>query len=228
MRVVSLRRYPVKSMGGESLDRVVVDPRGLAGDRWWAVEDEDGRLASGKDSRRFRRRDAVFGFTARTTESTVIVTGPWSSWDVQDPALGAELSRAMGASVRLTSEAGLPHQDAAAVSLVGTASLDWCARRWGGDPDPRRLRANIVVATDEPFVEETWTGREVQVGSTALRIAGRAPRCRMIDLDQDGVTAAGAWLTALGEERDLCLAVYADVAEPGTLRVGDEVRVLPG
>lgn len=228
MRVVSLRRYPVKSMGGEVLDSVVVDGRGLAGDRWWAVEDEDGRLASGKDTRRFRRRDPVFDFTARTTDSTVIITGPWSSWDVRDPTLGAELSRAMGAPVRLTAEAGVPHQDAAAVSLVGTASLEWCARRFGGDPDPRRLRANIVVATDEPFVEETWTGRVVQVGSTSLRIAERAPRCRMVDLDQDGVVTAGAWLKALGEERDLCLAVYADVASPGTVRVGDGVRVLPG
>jgi uncharacterized protein YcbX len=227
MRVVSLRRYPVKSMGGESLDRVVVDARGLAGDRWWAVEDEDGRLASGKDSRRFRRRDPVFDFTARTNGSTVVVTGPWSSWEVQDPALGVELSRAMGATVRLTTEAAVPHQDAAAVSLVGTASLDWCARRWGGDPDPRRLRANIVVATDEPFVEETWAGRVVQVGSTRLRVVDRAPRCRMIDIDQDGVVAAGAWLKALAAERDMCLAVYADVAAPGAIGLDDEVRVLP-
>lgn len=228
MRVVSLRRYPVKSMGGESLESVVVDARGLLGDRWFAVSDEAGRFASGKDSRRFRRRDAVFDYTARTCDSAVVVTGPWSSWTLGDPGLDTELSRAMGTTVRVTSEGDVPHQDAAAVSLVGTASLDWCARRWGGDPDPRRLRANVVVATDEPFVEETWAGRGVQVGSTRLFITGRAPRCRMVDIDQDGVVAAGAWLKALGEERDMCLAVYADVAGPGEIRVGDPVRVLPG
>lgn len=33
MHVQALRRYPVKSMGGESLEEVEVDVRGLAGDR---------------------------------------------------------------------------------------------------------------------------------------------------------------------------------------------------
>lgn len=33
-------RYPVKSMAGERLDRVVVGPHGIVGDRGWAVRDE--------------------------------------------------------------------------------------------------------------------------------------------------------------------------------------------
>lgn len=35
-----LRRYPVKSMGGERLDEAELGPRGLPGDRAWAVRDE--------------------------------------------------------------------------------------------------------------------------------------------------------------------------------------------
>ena len=60
----------------------------------------------------------------------------------------------MGAPVRITAEAGVPHQDLGSVSIVSTATLQWCADRWGGSPDPRRLRVNIVVDSDEPFVEE--------------------------------------------------------------------------
>ncbi len=45
MRIVSIRRYPVKSMAGESLESVSVDARGLTGDRAWAVRDEDSWLA---------------------------------------------------------------------------------------------------------------------------------------------------------------------------------------
>lgn len=37
--VAELRRYPVKSMGGERLDEVAVGPRGVHGDRMWAVRD---------------------------------------------------------------------------------------------------------------------------------------------------------------------------------------------
>lgn len=78
--VVNLRRYPVKSMGGEGLPRATLDHRGLVGDRWWAVEDEDGRFASGKDTRRFRRRDAVFAYAAAPHESgDVTVRGPGDS-----------------------------------------------------------------------------------------------------------------------------------------------------
>lgn len=39
-RICEIWRYPVKSMGGETLERTAVEPRGLPGDRIWAVRDE--------------------------------------------------------------------------------------------------------------------------------------------------------------------------------------------
>lgn len=219
--VRSLRRYPVKSMGGEGLAEVALDARGLVGDRGYAVVDGDGRLASGKDSRRFRRRDAVFEHAARTLEDgSVEVSGPDGRWRVGDPGLDAALSRRMGAEVRVLPERGVPHQDGGQVSLVGSASLAWCAQRWGIDADPRRLRVNLVVETDEPFVEETWVGREVAVGSALLRVVERVPRCRMVDLAQDGASGSGRWLAPLAAEREMCLAVYAEVVTPGTAAEG--------
>ena len=40
-RVLEVWRYPVKSMRGESVPRTAVGPLGLAGDRGWALRDED-------------------------------------------------------------------------------------------------------------------------------------------------------------------------------------------
>lgn len=225
--VTSIRRYPVKAMGGEQLERADLDERGLVGDRWWAVVDGDGRLASGKDSRRFRRRDAVLAHAARTDASGgVLVTGP----DGELP-LGADLDRRLsdllGDPVQVRAEATTSHQDGGPVSLVGTATLRWCAERWGVDADPRRLRVNLLVETEEPFVEESWVGSTVSVGSVRLVLVEPVPRCRTIDLAQDGVATTERWLLPLGRERDACLAVYADVVVPGTVAVGDAVVLRP-
>ena len=217
-----IRRYPVKSMGGESLARVDIEPRGLAGDRSYAVVDDDGKLASGKHSRRFRRRDQVFEFSSRTTPGGVVVTGRAGEWPVPSPGLDRVLSDAMGDAVRVLPETTTPYFDAGQVSLVGTASLDWCRRHLGVDADRRRIRPNLVVATEEPFVEETWAA--VALGEARLVAVERIERCRMIDIAQEGLPREGRWLTALAQAREMCLGVYLDVAAPGAVGVGDVVR----
>lgn len=226
MEVVSLRRYPVKSMGGEALQAVSLDARGIEGDRWWAVEDDAGYFASGKDTRRFRRHDEVFEYAAQTSETDVVtVVRGGNRWVVGDPALDAELTSVMGRAVRVTPESVVPHQDMGSVSIVGTATLAWCAKRWGVDTDPRRLRVNIVCSSDEPFIEESWEGKELTAGTTRFRVVQRVPRCRMIDLDQDGAVADGRWLKPLAAERDMFLAMYADVVAPGSIAVGGSLVV---
>lgn len=225
MRVVALRRYPVKSMGGEPLRTVRVDGRGLSGDRWYAVEDGEGHFASGKNTRRFRRRDAVFRYASATANGNVVVTGHGGVWKAGARALDEELSRVMGTPVAVTPERDVPHQDMGAVSLISTATLRWCASRWGIDADPRRLRANIVFAAEEPFVEEQWQGKLLVVGQARLGVVERAPRCRMIDIAQDGARPDGRWLKPLAAERDMFLAMYADVDAVGLISIGDRLSL---
>ncbi len=217
-------------MGGEPLTTVEIDARGIVGDRWYAITDEEGRLATGKDSTRFRRRDAVFDFAARTVDGRVRVRAQGDDtveWDVDDPALAAHLSAAMSAPVAPRPETDIPHQDGAGLSLIGSATLRWCAEHFGDDPDARRLRTNIVLNTDEPFVEESWVGHELTIGSATLTLTERVTRCRMIDIAQDGVVPQSRWLAALGQERDVQVAVYAEVVRPGRIAVGDAVAVGP-
>src|SRR6478672_12664689 len=52
--VVSLHRYPVKSMMGEELNATEVDEFGLLGDRAYAIVDSsDGKVASAKNPRKW-------------------------------------------------------------------------------------------------------------------------------------------------------------------------------
>jgi hypothetical protein len=60
--VVSLLRYPVKSMLGEELNSVEITSRGLAGDRAYALVDQsDGKAATAKNPRKWPR---LFDFRA--------------------------------------------------------------------------------------------------------------------------------------------------------------------
>ena len=225
MKISEIRRYPVKSMGGESLQSVDVDARGLVGDRWFAVVDDEGKLGSGKNSRRFRRFDEIFEYHATIADGDARVVGPAGTWSVGDPELDRVLSGQRAAEVRILPEAGTPHQDAGQVSLVGTASLDWCREHLGVDGDRRRIRPNLVVRTTEPFVEEGWGGATIRVGGVGLTVVERIERCRMVDIAQEGLAEQPGWLKALGRDRDLCLGIYADVATTGRLALGDRVDV---
>lgn len=108
-RVVSIRRYPVKSMLGEELDAVEVTGRGLLGDRAFALVDlETGKVASAKNPRRwpnlFQFRAAYAGpFSEGPTNPPARITfpdGETLSTDRED--IEARLSEAVGRPVRLT------------------------------------------------------------------------------------------------------------------------------
>jgi len=222
--LLEIRRYPVKAMGGESLESAEIDARGLVGDRAYAVVDGDGKLATGKHSRRFRRRDEVFEFASRTTPNGIRVTGRGGEWAAPSHEVDRALSDAMGDQVRVLAESTTPFFDAGQVSVVGTASLSWCREHLGVDADRRRIRPNLVIDTDEPFIEETWTG-DVCVGEVRLTPVERIERCRMIDIAQEGLPQDGRWLKNLTAAREMCLGIYLDVAAPGRVAVGDEVSV---
>jgi uncharacterized protein YcbX len=225
-RLVEVWRFPVKSMAGERLGSADVDARGLVGDREWAVYDAEGRLASGKRTNRFRRMDQVFELSARTTGDRVEVTLPGGRQVVAgEGAADLALSDHFGEEVELAPEADIAHQDAGQVSLVGTATLRELGALCGlAEPvDVRHLRANLLVETAEPFVEESWIGRELRVGGVRLRPVERIERCRMVDLEQADVAGIDGLLRVIGAERGLCAGVYADVVQPGVFAEGDQL-----
>ncbi len=66
-KVVSLLRYPVKSMLGEELNSSYVTDRGLFGDRVYALIDhQTGKVASAKNPRKWGR---LFDFRAAFVDS---------------------------------------------------------------------------------------------------------------------------------------------------------------
>lgn len=222
--VERLWRYPVKSMRGESLDRLVVDGRGAVGDRLFAVRDEAGKFGSGKDTRRFRRIDGLFRFHARCEGEAPVVGFPDGSEIAgDDPLVHEALSRALGLQVTLAREAAVSHLDAGPLHLITTSSL---AAIGLVDHDALRFRPNLLIRTDGTgFVEDEWLGRRIQLGhEVVVEVVSTTERCRMIGLQQGELPDSPGLLRQLAETRHARFGVYAQVLIPGAIHSGDRLR----
>ena len=120
--VAELWRYPVKSMRGERCEQAILDGRGISGDRLYAVRDRDGKLGSGKNTRRFRRIDGLLDFRACYDGAVPVVTLPGGDQvRGDDPQIDEHLQRVLRrAGVRLAREGGTSH-----------SRLFWCS---GAEP----------------------------------------------------------------------------------------------
>jgi uncharacterized protein len=234
-------RYPVKSLGGELVASSLVNDRGLLGDRLWAVHDHDGKFGSGKNSRRFKRMVGLLGMssrylaepTASCIQPPVVTGGDGRDHPVVSGAADEFLRERIGfPEVRVRPESEVSHFDEVPLSLIGTATLDWLQAELPDlEIEPRRFRANLVVRTEEPFVEESWLGRVLRIGAGEDAVSATfdrvLARCVMVGMAQPGLTESGAVLRRIGErvDRPVCLALGGHIVCPGTVRTGDPVII---
>lgn len=143
--VSRLRRYPVKSMRGEDVDRTRITERGLVGDRAIALVDgETGKLASAK---RPSRWGALLGFEAAFA-GPVTVDGPLPPVRVtfpdgavmssDDPAIAQRLADVVGRPIRLVS----PHDEMLFIEEAWHGGLKDGAEPYGpviGEEDGEQL-----------------------------------------------------------------------------------------
>jgi uncharacterized protein YcbX len=87
----------------------------------------------------------------------------------------------------------------------------------------------------EPFEEDTWEGRLLRFGGVdgaVIRMGGQIPRCAVTTYDPDsgerdfGTLHAIKRLRGSNADGKLPFGVYAEVVEPGTVRVGDSAEPL--
>ncbi len=228
-RVQALYRYPVKSTAGQALRTASVTVEGLRHDRQWAAYGDDGGIASGKRTRRFRPVIGLMGWGSRAEgddDVPVLISPESVEYRVDDPAASEALTAAFGQRLKLLPESTIQHHDESPLHLLTTSSLAAVEGLVGAAIDHRRFRANIIIDTGvEPgFLEDDWTGAELAVGSeVVLQVGPGMPRCVMVDQAQDGVTSDPKTLRSLGAHHGTELGLQARAGCIGTLRVGDVV-----
>ncbi len=230
MVVEQLWRYPVKSMLGESCASLRVNARGVEGDRLYAVRDANGKLGSGKDSRRLCRIAGLFDLRATSVDGVTSVVFPnREKISAHDAEIHAALSRMLAQPVTLSLEGATPHFDAAPIHILTTASLAWLKHALPDvKADERRFRPNLLLATEGSGpLEQQWIGRTLEVGEQLkLRITDPTERCRMVTLGQSELPEDAGVLRVIAQKLGALFGVYAEVLTPGEVRVGDPVRIV--
>jgi uncharacterized protein YcbX len=153
-----------------------------------------------------------------------VVGGTWAKW----------LSDLAGKPVSLI-RAEDPGQafDVHPVTLVSEASVtDLGQQTESGSIDARRFRMLMVVAGAGAYEEDSWESRTVRVGTSVLRMRGPVPRCNAVTRNPDSGERDLKTLALISQRRGMLpnasgeglnFGVYADVVEPGTIKIGDEL-----
>lgn len=118
-------------------------------------------------------------------------------------------------------------------SIISDGSLRELARRAGVETvDGRRFRMLIDLEGAQPHEEDTWIGKRIAIGDAVLRVTKPDARCAITTQSPDvGMRDLDTLRTiisyrGLREGKHADFGVLADVAQPGRVRVGDEVTLL--
>ena len=144
-QVAQLWRYPVKSLGGEQIEQADIGPRGVLGDRLWAVRDLEREVTASA-----RRIPVLLTATARYVGPVPSDAGPGNAPEVEitfpdgtvlsssDDEVHTKLSELVGRDVRLTA---LPPAD--------DTSLHRLSRQERSELSVSSLRTDFGIADGE-------------------------------------------------------------------------------
>jgi uncharacterized protein YcbX len=231
------RRFYLIDEHGHLVDRlragalVQVKAETDADGTWLRMTFPDGRVIEGEVTLDEPVRTYLYGREAIGR----VVGGPWAAalepFAHGRPLLLVRCDRPGGTRIR-PGETTVRN----AVSLVSDASIAGLARELGVERvDPRRFRMLIEVeGADLAHEEDGWIGGQVAVGSAVLRITKPDARCAITTQDPDtGERDLDTLRTILryrgfranDDGKKIDFGVLGEVALPGRISVGDEVRV---
>jgi uncharacterized protein len=240
---------PVKSLGLQHPEEIELETTGVRENRRFFLAGEDGRLFRGAYHGPLVRIRPEYDAASERLAlhfpdgSAVSVdalgeepaSGDFWGRSVPGRVLAREvcdaLSEYAGNPLRILRavEDGIGTDSLHPVSLLGDGSVSVLAQRLA-DPelDPRRFRMLVELSGVEPHAEDEWEGGLLRLGEAVIRVGGPVGRCANTTYDPDTGLRDHDTLRAILEYRgkrdgEVYFGVYADVVEPGRVRVGDVV-----
>jgi uncharacterized protein YcbX len=251
--VSRLNVAPVKGLAQHHPDEILIERTGVPGNRQFLMLDETGRLFSGIRHGRLvtvvaeylRDPDRLsFRFPDGTVVEDEVRLGAAevaNLWDTPRPShvvegpFSAALSDFVGKPLRLfRADAEGGAVDERVVSMLSEASLEELGRQSGhdGPVDARRFRMLVTVAGVGPHEEDEWIGRRLRLGEAVVSVVETCVRCATTTQNPENGARDFDTLRLIPAYRGFAngkhveFGVYADVEEPGRVRVGDPVEPL--
>ena len=204
--IAAIWRYPVKSLAPEALQSAQVERGGIPGDRGRALWVEQGHARAGN--------------TYRGKEHNLLHL-------THDANYAVGLAAQRDVQVRVVDEE--PHYfDSEEISLLFDRWLDEASVLVGYELDPLRYRPNFFASAGPDFLgrESTFNGVTLRIGDCVLRAEAPIHRCVTTTYDQTTGESDPNVLRVVAQERDNEMGIYCSVIEPGTVRIGDAIRVV--
>lgn len=245
--VAEIRRYPVKSLGGEALAETRLEPgRGIANDRRYAlVPAAGGDPAPGWRpksrcvvmvnqealARVGARYEEASGLLALATGEREIARGTVET-DADrarlEAALDAELASDVGTALKLAAAgpAGLIGDvDAPFLSIINLASVRELGAALDAAIDPVRFRGNLHLDGVPAWAEAAWPGRRFTVGGAVLEVVEPIGRCAATEVNPTTTRRDLRILKGLAQNfGHTKMGAYAIVVSPGSLTRGAAFR----
>jgi uncharacterized protein YcbX len=233
VQVIQLWRYPVKSMLGHPLREAHVGDLGIDGDRQWGLVDADTGLVLTA-----RRVPQLLFATPLPDGDAMQIRLPDGTETDDDDLLSAWLGRPVslrrpqpdergqyeiavnddrpgGEWIQWQGPKGVFHDSKQTrVSIISEEAL--------GEWDTRRFRPNVVVRGGD---ERELVGHTICIGDVELRVMKQIDRCVIVTRPQPGLERDKTVLQRVHAHWDGDLGVGALVRQPGTMRIGDPVRI---
>ena len=210
MNVAEIWRYPVKSMGGEKLDRAALHALGITGDRIVHVEDARGRVITSRSHPRLLGHHATLDPSGEPRVDGLLWTEPQVLQRVVD---------IVGPGARLVRDESAQRFDILPL-LVAT---DGAIQAFGHDG--RRLRPNLVIGGVKGLAERAWPGQCLRIGKVVIGVEDLRMRCVMTTFDPDTQRQDRGILKEIVRRFDGKLALNCYVIRGGEMRVGDGVQL---
>lgn len=231
-------RHPVKSFTGESVRETKIMEYGLYGDRSHAFLDKSRpekflTITQFPEMVRYKARfageesiEAYPNVEIITPEGNVVEWGDEDlSSEIEDKA-----NRKISLITYTPTHVPLGAIEEEHIQLVTDASLDKLTEVWGNtEIDFRRFRPNLIISLKEknPFIEETWFGRRLKIGSEVeIELKRHCERCMIITVHPESAKRDSTLLKTVVNERNNYFGVYASVIKTGDIHVGDEIFLL--